>query len=136
MFDPVLEHFFFFDELRHVRVRVLPRVLLKYLQPHPQILILILQHKYIGVEVVHMLSLLLDVLSQTQVALKHFLHHVHCVDDTLRDRVLGLVHCAWEGRSGATCRDVLKGLGFFTEKFLYVVFVFDDTLSDDQSSLR
>ena len=82
-----------------------------------------------------MLSLLLDVLPQTQVALQHFLHHVHCVDDTLRDRVLGLVHSAWEsGRT--TGRDVLQGLRFFTEKFLYVVFVFDDTLRDDQSSLR
>jgi hypothetical protein len=62
------------------------------LQAHPQVFVLILQHKYVGVEVVHVLPLLLDVLPQTQVALEHFLHHVHCVDDTLSYRILGLVH--------------------------------------------
>jgi hypothetical protein len=134
VFDPILKHLLLFDQLGHVCVSVLTRVLLKYLQAYSQILVLILQHEYVGIEVIHVLSLLLDVLPQTQVALEHLLHHVHGVDDALGDRVLGLIHGTREGRGAPSC-DVLEGLAFFSEKFLYVVFVFDDALSDDQSSL-
>jgi hypothetical protein len=94
VFDTILQYLLLLYQFSHVRIGILPRVFLEYLQPHPEILILILQHKYVGVEIINVLPLLLNVLPQTQVTLKHLLHHVDCVDDTLSDRILGLIDCA------------------------------------------
>ena len=79
------------DEVLHLLKRVLPGEVLKDHQPLPEILILVLQLEDLRVLVVNQLRLLLDSLSQAQIPLQHFLHHVDGVDDPASDGVLGLV---------------------------------------------
>ena len=135
VFDAILKHFFFLDELGHVGVGILARVFLEYLEPHPEVLVLILQHKYVGIEVVYVLPLLLDVLPETEVALQHLLHHVDRVNDALGDRIFRFIDCARQVSSRA-CGDILESFTLLSEELLYVILILDDSFGDDQSSLR
>jgi len=74
-------------------------------------------------------SLLLNVLSQTQVTLEHFFHHIDCVNNSLGNRIFGFIDSTRESTSWAHGY-VLEGLTFFTEKFFYVIFVFDYTFGN------
>ena len=109
--DTLLECLLLPDKVLHLLKRVFSGEVLKDHQPLPEILILVLQLEDLCVLVVNQLGLLLDGLSQTEIPLKHLLHHVNGVDDAARDGVLGLIGCIVTettlGGNSARCADPL-----------------------------
>ena len=80
--------------------------------------------------VIYALTLLLNSLSQTEIALEHLFHHVHCVNNAFSNGILGLVNGRWQFRGVMLYSDVLKGFRFLFEELLDVIFVLDDSLGD------
>lgn len=131
MLNSVLKNLLLFNKPSHISIGgVLPGILLKDLQPVPQVLILSLVLEDVGILVVYAFTLFLDGLSEAQIALEHFFHHVHCVNDALSDGILGLIHSRWQLSGVVFHCYILKGLGFLFEELLDVVFVFDNSLCD------
>ena len=135
VFHTIFKNFLLLDQFCHVSKRIFASVFFKYLQPQPEVFILILQHKYVSIEVIDMLSLFLNVLPQTEIALQHFFHHVNSVDDALSDCIFGFVDSAWQGTSTRASGYVLESLAFFSEELFNVVLVLDDSFGDDESPL-
>jgi hypothetical protein len=70
MLDPILQDLFLLNKLCHVTVcGILASIFLQDLQANPQILIFILILEYVGIKVIYHLALLLNILSQREVAL-------------------------------------------------------------------
>lgn len=71
--------------------RVLASEILQDNESLPKILIFVLQLEYFCILIVNKLWLLLDGLSQAQIALEHFFHHVDCVNNPTRDCIFRLI---------------------------------------------
>lgn len=72
-------------------------------------------------------------LPQGQVTLQNLLHHVHCVNDTLGNGVLRLVHST--GELWLPIHNVLEGLTLVLEELLNIILVNYDTFSDNLPTL-
>ena len=86
--------------------------------------------------IVNELRLLLNSLSQAQIALKHLLHHIQSMNYSLSYGIFRLVgsrvrlHGVLLALVGGY---VFKLVGFLSEELVNLLLVFDDALSDDLS---
>lgn len=67
--------------------------LLIQLESFPQVFILLLELKQLRIHAIDSFTLLLNGFSQGEIALEDLFHHIHSVDDALRDGVLRFVGC-------------------------------------------
>lgn len=136
MLDSVLQHFLLSHKLRNIYEGILASVLLKYLDSISKVFILILQHKDVRIQAIYDFTLLLDCLSQIQVALQDFLHHIHRVNNSLSNGILALIGSTWQvGHWLVHVGYILECFAFIFEELLNVVFVLYDSFRYNSSSL-
>ena len=75
----------------HLLQGVLAGEIFQYHQPLTQIFVFVLKLEDLRILIINELGLLLDGLSEPQIALQHLLHHVDCVNDSASDGILSLV---------------------------------------------
>ena len=91
LYDTLLEHFLVPYKFLNLEVRVFASIVFQHLQTLSQVFILILKLVNLAVLIIDQLWLLLDSLSQTQVALQNFFHHVDRLNDSACDCILSFV---------------------------------------------
>ena len=91
MFNTFLQRLFLIHEPLDFLERVFASVLFQCLESLSKVFVFILNLKDLSVLIIDELRLLLNSLAETQIALKHFLHHVYGVNDSTSDGIFGLV---------------------------------------------
>ena len=89
--DSLLESLLLSHKFLNFNHAILTSVVFKHHETLTQVFVFVLKLEDLRVLVINELRLLLDGLSESEIALQHFLHHVHRVDDAACDGIFCLI---------------------------------------------